>query len=130
MASFRGNSGLLTWESPSYSRPRLKLCVIPNQRSRWCGNLHRHCDSIRLKMEIATPGCGLVRNDREFGLAMTGKTMAYGPSYGSRISIRSIATLGGSSWISSTASPPPGDGAGSRGRMGRAMQKYRASSAA
>ena len=64
--------------------------VIPNQRARWCGNLHRipgspssyslfyptvsrnsstrNCTPIR---EIATPVCALARNDREFGFGMT-----------------------------------------------------------
>ena len=64
--------------------------VIANQRARWCGNLHRisgnpssyrpfypavfRCLSTKSStsnQEIATPVCGLVRNDREFGFGMT-----------------------------------------------------------
>ena len=76
-----------SWQSPSYSRRRSKLCVIPNQFSNWCGNLPRHRDrtpnyvsfrtspqtgvgislvietAFLLKMEIATPVCELARND-------------------------------------------------------------------
>ena len=58
----------------SYKRLRSNLCVIPNQSEDWCGNPPRHCDRFLLKMEIATPVCALARNDREFGLAMTGNS--------------------------------------------------------
>ena len=61
----------LVWESPPYSRPRLKLRVIPNQCAHWCGNLPRHRYCNLLKMEIAEPVCALVRNDLRIQCVVT-----------------------------------------------------------
>ena len=49
-----------------YSRPHFKLCVIPNQSSDWCGNLHRHRDRVLLT--------GRLPRQCDHWLAMTGKS--------------------------------------------------------
>ena len=62
------------WEFPSYSGPRFKLYVIPNQSSDWCGNLHRHRDRVLLT--------GRLPRQRDHWLAMTRRLRPRTPKEG------------------------------------------------